>query len=95
MNNPVIRIRCPGCGSAAAVTLAVGQQLSCETCGTHFLAPIMTAEDLDAVRSSNTDFEVIGSNGTQRMAIHLSCSQPVNVGDRFGSLILREFVPKP
>jgi hypothetical protein len=42
------------------VSLAVGQQLLCDTCGTYFLAPILSSEDLKAVRSSNTDFEVVG-----------------------------------
>ncbi len=43
---------------------------------------------------SNTVFQVIGANGTQTMNIHTSCSQPLNVGDRFGSLILRVFIPQ-
>ena len=60
MNEPAIRIRCPGCGSVTAVSLAVGQQLPCGTCGTLFLAPILSAEDLQAMQSSRTDFEVAG-----------------------------------
>jgi hypothetical protein len=42
---------------------------------------------------SNTELQVIGANGTQTLSIHTSCSQPLNVGDRFGSLILKVFVP--
>ncbi len=31
----------------------------------------------------------------QSLKLHSSCSQPLNVGDQFGSLILREFIPEP
>lgn len=34
-------------------------------------------------------------NSLQKLKIHTSCSQPLNVGDQFGSLILREFIPEP
>ena len=43
---------------------------------------------------SQTDFEIIqGGSALQDLSMHLSCSQDLNVGDRFGSLILRVFVP--
>jgi len=43
---------------------------------------------------SQTDFKVMqGGQVIQDLSMHLSCSQDLNVGDRFGSLILRIFVP--
>ena len=30
----------------------------------------------------------------QKLEIHTSCSKPLQVGDQFGSLILREFIPE-
>jgi hypothetical protein len=60
MSNQLIRIRCPGCGSVASVSLAVGQQILCETCATHFLAPIFSPDDMETIRSSSTEFEVVG-----------------------------------
>jgi len=43
---------------------------------------------------SQTDFQVKqGGQVLQNLSMHLSCSQDLNVGDRFGSLILRIFVP--
>ncbi len=43
---------------------------------------------------SNSDFEITSDGGSQAQRIHTSCSAPLNVGDQFGSLILREFVPR-
>jgi hypothetical protein len=44
---------------------------------------------------SNTKLE-IRQNGVvmQKLEIHTSCSQPLNVGDQFGSLVLEEFTPE-
>ena len=38
-----------------------------------------------------------GGTGTvlQTLEFHTSCSQPLNVGDQFGSLILDQFIPEP
>ena len=36
-----------------------------------------------------------GGNVLQTLLFHTSCSQPLNVGDRFGSLILDQFIPEP
>ncbi len=45
---------------------------------------------------AQTDFDIRqGDAALQDLSIHLSCSQDLNVGDRFGSLILRVFVPAP
>ena len=45
---------------------------------------------------ANTKLEVQqGGTALQELEIHTSCSQPLVVGDQFGSLILEEFVPKP
>ncbi len=45
---------------------------------------------------AQTDFEIKqGGVVLHDLSIHLSCSQDLNVGDRFGSLILRVFVPAP
>ena len=30
----------------------------------------------------------------QELTIHTSCSQPLNIGDQFGSMLLEEFIPK-
>jgi hypothetical protein len=35
---------------------------------------------------SSIEFDVTGPNGTQSIAIHTSCSQPLNLGDLFGSV---------
>ncbi len=37
---------------------------------------------------SSTEFDVTGAGGTQSIAIHTSCSQPLNLGDRFGSFVV-------
>ena len=44
---------------------------------------------------SHTDIQILdGSSGLlQDLEIHTSCSKPLEVGDRFGSLVLREFIP--
>jgi hypothetical protein len=44
---------------------------------------------------SNTRLEIRrGGAVLQKLEIHTSCSQTLNVGDQFGSLILREFIPR-
>jgi hypothetical protein len=43
---------------------------------------------------SEIKYDVIGESGTQSQTLHTSCSQPLNVGDQFGALILRTFIPK-
>ncbi len=52
---------------------------------------IMTTESKLA---SNTEFDVDGPGGTQSLKIHTSCSQPLSEGDRFGSVLLLQFVPE-
>ncbi len=43
---------------------------------------------------AQTDFDIKqGGLVIQDLSMHLSCSQDLNVGDRFGSLILRVFIP--
>ena len=43
---------------------------------------------------SQTDFQIMqGGRVVQDLSMHLSCSKPINVGDRFGSLTLRVFIP--
>jgi hypothetical protein len=43
---------------------------------------------------SNTKLEIKqGGDVVQKLEIHTSCSKPLNVGDVFGSLTLREFIP--
>jgi hypothetical protein len=36
-----------------------------------------------------------GDVALQSLKIHTSCSQPLSVGDQFGSVIVTEFFPKP
>ena len=36
-----------------------------------------------------------GGTTLQSLKIHTSCSQPLKVGDQFGSVIVTEFYPKP
>ena len=53
----------------------------------------------DTVRVSSSDGDDLKSStelnvGGQFLDIHTSCSAPLRVGDQFGSLILREFVPE-
>lgn len=43
---------------------------------------------------ANSKLEVKNGGLLQKLEIHTSCSQPLVVGDVFGSLILREFIPK-
>ena len=43
---------------------------------------------------SEIQYKIIGTTGEQSQALHTSCSKPLNVGDRFGGLILREFIPR-
>jgi serine-aspartate repeat-containing protein C/D/E len=38
--------------------------------------------------SSSTEFDVTGAGGTQSIVVHTSCSKPLNLGDRFGSVAL-------
>ena len=51
----------------------------------------VTATGRDRLHS-NTKLDL--GSGAQRLEIHTSCSKDLTVGDRFGSLILREFVPQ-
>jgi hypothetical protein len=46
MSDAEILIRCPGCGTAHRVTMAVGQQLRCTTCQTVFSAPVLDPSSL-------------------------------------------------
>ncbi len=58
-------------------------------------APTMTSVDVVSIfkeeggvrkeLASTTEFDVSGPGGTQSLAIHTSCSQPLNLGDVFGS----------
>ncbi len=45
--------------------------------------------------ASETTFDVRQGGATlQSLTVHTSCSAPLNVGDQFGSMILREFIPE-
>ena len=45
---------------------------------------------------SEIKFDIRQSNVTfQSLIMHTSCSQPLSVGDQFGSVIVTEFIPKP
>ncbi|MDH3315843.1 MAG: hypothetical protein OER43_08775 [Gammaproteobacteria bacterium] len=58
---------------------------------------LVTISDNDGNKfASEIKFDVEqGGSVLQSLAVHTSCSAPLNVGDQFGSLILREFVPEP
>ena len=44
---------------------------------------------------SEIKYKITGSTGnTQSQTLHTSCSKPLNVGDQFGALILKTFIPK-
>ncbi len=44
---------------------------------------------------SEIKYEITGTSGDkQSQTLHTSCSQPLSLGDQFGSLILRQFYPK-
>ena len=43
---------------------------------------------------SEIKYKVIGDSGTQSQTLHTSCSQPLNVGNQFGALTLKTFIPK-
>ena len=47
MTHREILIRCPGCGIPKQVSIAVGQQLNCDVCGTRFYAPIVDPDHAD------------------------------------------------
>ena len=40
-------------------------------------------------------FEAGTSNVLQEIEFHTSCSQPLEVGNQFGSALLTEFIPEP
>jgi hypothetical protein len=45
--------------------------------------------------AADTLFNIVqNGNVLQALKFHTSCSQPLNVGDQFGSVILRQFIPK-
>jgi len=45
---------------------------------------------------SEIEFDIRQSDETlQSLIMHTSCSQPLSVDDQFGSVIVREFIPKP
>jgi hypothetical protein len=55
------------------------------------------AEGLSRLRSETTVFifdNSTNNNLLQSVQFHTSCSQPLNIGDQFGSLILEEFIPE-
>jgi uncharacterized repeat protein (TIGR01451 family) len=37
---------------------------------------------------ASTEFDVTGAGGTQSIEMHTSCSKPLNLGDRFGSMVV-------
>jgi len=51
MSEGTILIRCPGCGAAESVALAVGQQLQCHVCQTVFYAPVVETDQTSAAGS--------------------------------------------
>jgi hypothetical protein len=51
--------------------------------------PVTFASILGELPAS-LEFDVTGFGGTQSLAIHTSCSQPLQIGDRFGSMQLVE-----
>jgi len=55
------------------------------------------AAGLSRLRSNTTVFifdNSVNNNLLQSVTFHTSCSQPLNIGDQFGSLILEEYVPE-
>lgn len=58
--------------------------------------------DIDAMNAgetllkADTYVKIFALNGTllQDIKFHTSCSQPLNVGDQFGSLKLEKFIPE-
>ncbi len=61
-----------------------------------FIGDLVTVEATGRDRlHASTKLEIRqGTDLLQSLEIHTSCSQPLNVGDQFGSLILREFIPE-
>ena len=60
--------------------------------------------DIDATNANDDDlssntfvhiFDMEGGSLLQTVKFHTSCSQPLSLGDQFGSLLLEGFVPKP
>ena len=45
--------------------------------------------------AAETLFNIVNGSTLQSLKIHTSCSQPLNIGDQFGSVILRSFQQKP
>jgi len=58
------------------------------------MVTIFRSDELGKEFPSEIKYDIIGADGTQKQVLHTSCSKPLNVGDQFGSLILRQFVPK-
>ena len=44
---------------------------------------------------SEIKFDIRNGQTLQSLIFHASCSQPLSVGDQFGSVIVTEFIPKP
>ena len=44
---------------------------------------------------SEIKFDIRDGQTLQSLKMHTSCSQPLSVGDQFGSVIVRKFIPKP
>jgi len=79
----------PG-GSTVSISLADDADKMNLSPGTVSVGDLVTLTGRDGKLKSSAEINV----GSQFLDIHTSCSAPLNVGDQFGSLILREFVPE-
>ncbi len=57
-----IQIRCPGCGNAQSVAMAVGQQLQCRVCQTVYFAPVLAENQLPG--AADQELATAGPLGT-------------------------------
>lgn len=55
---------------------------------------IFRSDEIGKEFPSEIKYNIIGSEGSQAHVLHSSCSKPLNLGDQFGALTLKEFKPR-
>ena len=87
------KFTCSGTPGAGAVQLTVESAFADPSTETINVGDFVTVT-ADGKFDSQTDFTILqGGQSVQDISVHLSCSKPINVGDRFGALTLRVFTP--
>jgi hypothetical protein len=67
-----------------------------QTIGVGDTFEIRKSDPIGSEFPSEIEFDIRKDGQTlQSLNFHTSCSQPLNVGDQFGSVVLTDFTPKP